>query len=173
VAIGRDHNRLPPGDLVALRVDARVQGEAGAGWHVVGHRVADLLVLGQLAPVRVDLDGREDGGVGPEEELEEGRRAQLEDRVGRLGAPPLERLAAFVGDRVELAPAPAALALLGQVPGLGEPFGLGVELGVLERPEVADRLGDQLLEPVGGGLAGPVEEAQHDEGDRGEARLLH
>ena len=64
--------------------------------------------------------------------------------------------AALVGDRVELAPAPAALALLGQVAGLGEALGLGVELGVLERPEVPHRRGDQLLEPVRRGLSGPA-----------------
>ena len=122
--------------------------------------------------MRLDLDRREDGGVGAEEELQQRRGAQLEDRVGRLGAPLIERRPALVGDRVELAPAPAALALLGQIARFGEPLGLAVELGVLGRPEVADRLGDQLLEPVRRGLAGPVDEAEDDEGDGCEAQLL-
>src|SRR4051794_31326903 len=140
VAICGDLNPLPPRDLVSLGVDARVEREPRAGRHARGHAGADLLVLGQLAPVRLDLGVREVARVGAEEELQQGGGAQLEDLVGRLGAPPLERLAARVGDRVELAPAPALLALLGQVATLRQALGLAVELRVLERPEVPDRL---------------------------------
>src|SRR4051812_12672933 len=132
VAIWRDLNRLPPLDLVPLGGDAGVESQPRALGDGLGHRVADALVLGELAPVGLDLDRGQHGRVGPEEQLEQGGGAQLEDRVGGLGAPLVERRPACLGDLVELAPAPAALAPLGEEAGLGEALGLAVELGVLE-----------------------------------------
>jgi hypothetical protein len=158
---------------VSLGVDAGVERQARPLGDGVGHGVAELLVLGQLAPVRLDLDRRQHARVGAEEELEQRRGAQLEDRVGGLRAPVVEGLAALGGDRVELAPAPAALAPLAQVAGLGEPGGLALELRVLERPEVAHGLGRHLLEPIGRGLPCPADEAEHDERDRVEPQILH
>ena len=139
----------------------------------VARELAAPLVLGELGPVCLELDRRQSRGVCAEEELQQPKVAHLGELRGGLPAPALERLAPLVGELVELAPAPALLASLGDVPAAREALRLGVELGVLERPEETDRARHELLEPVRRGLARPAEQAEHDVRGRGEPGLLH
>jgi phenylacetate-CoA ligase len=74
-------------------------------------------------------------GVLAEEQLEQAEAAELGRLVGRLGQPFGERGPALGRDPVAAPPPPGLLALLGQEPEAGQPFGLGVDL-----PEHVQRL---------------------------------
>jgi hypothetical protein len=110
---------------------------------------------------------------GPET-LEQVDVAQLRQLVrGPRGQPGAQRLAAARGDAVRLAPATALFARLGQVPGVREPLGLGVQLRVLQRPQIADADRDHGLQLVGS-RAGNLREqsdAEDPQRDFGCARL--
>ena len=84
-----------------------------------------------------------------EEQLELGDVAQLEVLGRGRGEPVAQGVQAGAGERVGLAAPSAVLHRAGQQPEVGEPVGFGVELGVREVPEQADRLADARFRPYG------------------------
>ena len=68
---------------------------------------------------------------------------------------------------------PAVLHDAGQEPEVGEPVGLGVELGVREVPEQADGLAHRALEAVGRAVAVESDHAEHDVRRGGQPQLRH
>jgi len=112
--------------------------------------------------VAVELARGDARGVGAEEELEQRGLAQLGGRGAGIGEPPGQRLPAGVGDRVMLASAAALLLAHRHQAGGRQAVGLGVELRVGDRPEVAHRAGVAGLELVRRGLAREAEQAEDD-----------
>jgi hypothetical protein len=127
--------------------------------HQLGHGQLARTVAAGLEPLD-DPDGELDVaavelGLGPskggdvlgpgvlaEEQLEQAEAAELGRLVGRLGQPFGERGPALGRDPVAAPPPPGLLALLGQEPEAGQPFGLGVDLAVRELPEMGDAPAD-------------------------------
>ena len=141
---------------VLLAGDAGVEGDPHSFRQVLAAELDDLFVLLELGPVGGQLPGRQRAGVGAEEDLQQRPVAELGQLVGRLLQPLGERPAPPVGDLVVLPPPAALLAALGQVAGRRQPLRLGVELGVLERPEVPEARRDRPFEVVRGRLAGSL-----------------
>ena len=110
--------------------------------------VPERLVLGELARCASSWAGASVAGSAPKKSFSRPwSRSSANCAVG-AARQSRERRAALVGELVELAPPAALLALLGHEAGGRQPLRLGVELGVLERPEVAHRQLDQPLELV-------------------------
>src|SRR5207302_481549 len=140
-----------------------VEGEPGAARLLSQVQLADLVVLPELCLVGSGLGLAERLRIAAHEQLEHAKVAQLGHLARRLPAPRVECLASLRRQRVVLAAAASLLTLLVQQAGLCKALGLGVELGVLERPEMADREPDGLLQVVGRAL--PAEELEQAEDD--------
>ena len=106
-----------------------------------------------------------------EEDLEQGQVAQLGQLFRRLAEPVAHGRASLRRHLVMTPSATALLAPLAQEAGRSQALGLGVELGVLERPEVAEADRDHLLQVVGGRLAGRFEQTEDDVGGGGQSDL--
>ena len=100
-------------------------------------RCAHRLVLLEPLLVRLAAGSRASASGSPPKASfsRPGSRSSYSSLGGRR-EPLLERLAALLGERVVLAPAPALLAPLAQVARLREPLRLGVELGVGDRKKL-------------------------------------
>src|ERR1700678_108525 len=155
----------PVADPLALMADAGAQCRYGAGQLRAAQRLLQFLVFAQLLAVRAELPDRDRARIGAEKHLQETDVAQLRQFAAELGRQPrAERVAAGRGDAVQLAPSPAVLTRLGEIAGPGETFGLGVQLRVLQRPQVPDASGHHRLQVVRGSLTGLHEQAKHDVG---------
>jgi len=125
------------------------RGELGP----IGEALHEAVVDRQLRAVRRRLlvgegDDLVDTGQLAEEQLQHPEVADLGRARDRFLQPLAQPLAARVGDRVVPAAATTILARLVEQAGLGEPFRLGIQLRVRERPEVPDAELDEALEVV-------------------------
>jgi hypothetical protein len=111
--------------------------------------------------VSCGLAGGDHLRLGAEEDLQHCQVAQLAEFVDRNPKPVPESFFTRCGDRIGLAPPPGALALLVEEPLFGQTRGLGVELRVLDRPELAEADSDAGFQVVGG-AGGFFEQAEDD-----------